>query len=224
MWKTLIIYWCALLCQWKYPHKVCTADCGLECFIFGNCKQPWGLNGTVKGPGPRIYWSLVRIECTIFKNNPHNNTNWASRQLDTWRAWLAEDGLPKGHFISSDKSVKAKKKKENATEEDDKDEEDKDGSEEVEVIANTPEPTVKEIAEAAAESDTEEENNGEIEDNDKNRNKEIKLIKKEQKNKNKALKTLIKMFKKKLDFERTENIMGYMDADSAQLKKWVDKL
>lgn len=38
------------------------------------------------------------------------------------------------------------------------------------------------------------------------------------------MKTIIKFFKKKLDFEGSENIMGYQDADSAQLKKWVEKL
>jgi len=70
------------------------------------------------------------------------------------------------------------------------------------------------------ESDTEEENVGELEDNEKKRNKECKLIKKELKAKNKALKTIIKFFKKKLNFEGTENIMGFMDADSQKLRSW----
>ena len=117
----------------------------------------------------------------------------------------------------SKKVKKDKKSKKKAA-----DQENEGDSDEVEIVANTPEDADKE--KAGPESDTEEVNIGEIEDDAKKRKKEIKLIKKESKAKNKALKTIIKLFKKKLDFEGSENIKGYMEADSEKLKKWVEKL
>lgn len=84
---------------------------------------------------------------------------------------------------------------------------------------------VKETALDDVESATEEGSDlGEWSDDEEKREAEAKLLKKESSAKNKALKTLFKLFKKKLDFEGSENILNYQGADRAKLKKWEDKL